>query len=95
MHLKDEQINRLGEKILNDLSTAGQILLKKDRGAALNAVKAAIAADLQAEAALDRDTERVLTENLAALGRGAAEIDRQKMFRMIKAKLAKDRNMVL
>ena len=95
MHLKEEQIHRLGEKILNDLADAGQICLKKDRGPALAAVKAAIIADMQAEAALERDAERVLTENLAALGKGAAEIDRQKMLRMIKAKLAKDRNMVL
>ena len=95
MHLKDEQIRRLGEKILNDLASAGQIVMKKERGAALAAVQAAITANLQAEAALERDAERVLTENLAALGRGAAEIDRQKMLRMIKAKLAKDRNIVL
>lgn len=95
MFLKEEQIHRLGEKIVNDLAAAGQVVMKRERGALLAAVKAAISSDLQAEAALERDAERVLTENLAALGRGAAEIDRQKMFRMIKAKLAKDRNIVL
>ena len=95
MHLKEEQINRIGEKILNDLTAAGQIVMKKERGAALSAVKAAIIADLRAEAVLEQDAERVLSENLAALGRGAAEIDRQKMLRMIKTKLAKDRNIVL
>lgn len=95
MRLREEQINRLGEKILNDLVAAGEVVLKSERGAALAAIKAAISADLQAEDTLERDAERILQENLAALGRGAAEIDRNKMLRMIKEKLAKDRKIVL
>jgi hypothetical protein len=95
MRLKEEQINRLGEKILNDLIAAGEIVLKGERGAALAAIKAAISADIQAEESLERDAERIMLENLAALGRGAAEIDRHKMLRMIKDKLAKERKIVL
>jgi hypothetical protein len=95
MRLKEEQINRLGEKILNDLTAAKEVLLKGERGAALAAIKAAINADIQAEESLERDAERILQENLAALGRGAAEIDRHKMLRMIKDKLAKERKIVL
>lgn len=95
MRLKEEQIHRLAEKILNDLTVANEMVLKGERGAALAAVKAAISADIQAEDALERDAERILQENLAALGRGAVEIDRHKMLRMIKDKLAKDRKIVL
>jgi hypothetical protein len=95
MRLKEEQLNRLGEKILNDLIAANEVLLKGERGAALAAIKAAISADIQAEDALERDAERILQENLTALGRGAAEIDRNKMLRMIKEKLAKERKIVL
>jgi len=95
MRLKEEQINRLGEKILNDLIAANEVLLKGERGAALAAIKAAIIADIQAEDSLERDAERILQENLAALGRGAVEIDRHKMLRMIKDKLAKERKIVL
>ena len=95
MRLKEEQINRLGEKILNDLIAAGEMLLKGERGAALAAIKAAICADIQAEESLERDAERILQENLATLGRGAVEIDRHKMLRMIKDKLAKERKIVL
>jgi len=95
MRLKEEQINRLGEKILNDLIAAKEVLLKGERGAALAAIKAAIIADIQAEESLERDAERILQENLAALGRGAVEIDRHKMLRMIKEKLAKERKIVL
>jgi hypothetical protein len=95
MHLKEEQIQRLGEKILNDLVTAEEVVFKGERGAALAAIRSAIIADLQSEEALERDAERILQENLAALGRGAIEIDRHKMLRMIKEKLAKDRKIIL
>jgi hypothetical protein len=95
MHLKDEQIHRLGEKILNDLAARGEIVLKSERGAALAAIKKAISADLQGEESLERDAERILEENLKALGKGAVAIDRHKMLRMIKEKLARDRKIVL
>ena len=95
MRLKDEQIHRLAEKILNDLIASGEGVLKGERGAALAAVKTALAADLQAEAALERDAERILEENLKALGKAAVEIDRHKMLRMIKDKLAKERKIIL
>ena len=51
MHLKEEQIQRLGEKILNDLVTAEEVVFKGERGAALAAIKSAITADLQSEEA--------------------------------------------
>jgi hypothetical protein len=95
MHLKEEQIHRLGEKILNDLTAAGEITLRAERGATLSLIKSAIIADIKAEEGLERDAERILEENLAALGRAAAEIDRHRMLRMIKEKLAKDRKIVL
>jgi len=95
MRLKEEQIHRLGEKILNDLIVAGEVVLKAERGVLLTAIKSAVSADLQVEASLERDAERILQENLAALGKGAAEIDRQKMLRMIKDRLAKERKIVL
>jgi hypothetical protein len=95
MHLKDDQIARLAEKVLTDLAASGHMHLKAERGAALNAVKAAIAADLKAEESLERDAEALLEQNLKAMGSAAAAIDRHKMFRMIKDKLAKDRKIVL
>jgi hypothetical protein len=94
MRLKDEQIGRLAEKILEDLTKAGLIELKKERGAALSAIKDAIVIDIKAEEALERDAEKLLDQNLAAMG-GGAGIDRQKMLKMIKEKLAKDRKIVL
>ncbi len=95
MRLKEEQIARLAEKILADLTAADHVVLKKERGAVLAGVREAIAADIQAEAALEKDAEALLEQTLRSMGRGAAEIDRHKMLRMIKEKLARERKIVL
>lgn len=95
MFLKDDQISRLAEKVLSDLVTSGLIKLKSERGAALNAVKAAVIKDIKAEESLERDAENLLDQTLRSMGNGASSIDRHKMFRMIKDKLAKERKIVL
>jgi len=93
MHLKDEQIGRLAEKVLGDLERAGLVTAKQGRGALLAAIKSAIAADLKVEEALERDAEALLEQTLRAMGGDG--IDRHKMLRMIKDKLAKERKIVL
>ena len=94
MRLKDDQIGKLGEKVLADLTAAGQIVLKKERGVILAAIKEAVRADIKAEEDLEKDAENLLEQTLRSM-RGGAEIDRHKMLRMIKEKLAKDRKIVL
>lgn len=95
MRLKEEQIARLAEKVMTDLAAAGLMTLKAERGVALNAVKAAIASDMKGEESLDRDAETLLEQTLRSMGSGASAIDRHKMLRMIKEKLAKERKIVL
>ena len=94
MRLKEEQISRLAEKILADLTAGRLITMKQERGVLLAGIKSAITGDLKAEEALEKDAEKLLDQTLAAMG-GKTEIDRHKMLRMIKEKLAKDRKMVL
>ena len=94
MRLKDEQIDRLAEKVVADLTASGLITIKRERGAVLSGVREAIKADIQAEETLERDAEVLLEQTLRAM-RGGPEIDRHKMLRMIKEKLAKDRKIVL
>lgn len=95
MRLKEEQIARLAEKILAELTAAGQISLKKERGKILAGIREAIVADIHKEALLEKDAETLLEQTLRSMGKGAAEIDRHKMLRMIKEKLAKERKIVL
>ena len=94
MRLKDDQILRLAEKVLNDLATAQLITLKKERGAVLAAIREAVAADMRVEQSLERDAEALLEQTLKSVG-GGQDIDRHKMLQMIKVKLAKERKIVL
>ena len=94
MHLKDEQIARLAEKVLGDLERAALVQAKQGRGALLAAMKSAVFADLKVEESLERDAEALLEQTLRGIG-GGDGIDRHKMLRMIKDKLAKERKIVL
>jgi len=94
MRLKEDQIGRLAENILGDLTAKGLLSVKKERGTLLSAIKAAITADIKAEESLEKDAENLLEQTLRSMGREAG-IDRHKMLRMIKEKLAKDRKIVL
>jgi hypothetical protein len=94
VHLKDDQIIRLAEKVLDDLLAAKLVMVKKERGKLVQAIRDALAADQKTEETLERDAERLLEQSLAAMG-GGAGIDRHKMLRMIKEKLAKERKIVL
>ena len=95
MRMKEEQIKRLAEKVYSDLAADGLIEPRLERGAVVAGIAGVIAADLKRELNLERDAERLLDETIAAMGRGAADIDRRKMLRMIKQKLAQERKIVL
>jgi hypothetical protein len=95
MRLKQEQIQRLAEKVFNDLSTNALITLHGERGVIVDAISSVISKNFAAEQSLERDAERLLDETIAGMGRGAADIDRRRMLKMIKDKLAKERKIVL
>ena len=94
MRLKKEQIDRLAEKVIADLTNEKLVVFKKERTAVLETIKAVIRDDISKEEELEREAERLLEQTLRAAG-GGADIDRHKMLKMIKQKLAKDRNIVL
>ena len=95
MRLKEEQIKRLAEKVYSDLADEGLIVQRHERAAAVQGIVKAIMQDISREQNLERDAEKMLDDTIAAMGRNAADIDRRKMLRMIKEKLAKDRKIVL
>ncbi len=95
MKLKQEQINRLAGKVYNDLSVNALITPRGERGTVVDAIARVILQNFAGEQSLERDAERLLDETVAAMGRGAADIDRRRMLKMIKEKLAKERKIVL
>ncbi len=94
MRLKDEQIDRVAERILTDLADSSLIILKKERSKASVCIREVMKADMAVEDQLERDAEQLLEKTLRAMG-GGEEIDRHKMLKMIKTKLAKERKIVL
>jgi hypothetical protein len=94
MRLKKEQIERLAEKILADLTDTELLSFKKERMQVLASIRGVIQEDIRKEEELEKEAERLLEQTLRASG-GGADIDRHKMLKMIKQKLAKERNIVL
>jgi hypothetical protein len=94
VRLKKEQIDRLGDIIFSDLESAQLVSLKADKKHILDAIKGVIVNDMKSEEDLEKEAERILDQTLRATG-GGTGIDRHKMLRMIKEKLAKERNIVL
>lgn len=95
MKLKQEQIQRLAGKVYNDLSKNGLITPRGERGVVVDAIFKVISQNFAGEQNLEKDAERLLDETIAGMGRGAADIDRRRMLKMIKEKLAKERKIVL
>lgn len=95
MRLREEQIKRLAEKIYSDLVAEGLLKPRSERGTAVDGIARAISADFSREQTLERDAERLMDETMASLGKGSGDIDRRKMLRMIKEKLARERKIVL
>lgn len=95
MRLKEEQIHGLAEKVYHDLAADLLVTPRGERGAVVTGIARAISQNFAEEQKLERDAEKLLDETLDALGRGAAEIDRRRMLKMVKDKLAKERNIVL
>ena len=95
MRLKEEQIRGLAEKVYNDLVAENLITPRGERGAVVAGIAGAISKNFAAEQKLERDAEKLLDETLDAMGSGAAQIDRRRMLKMVKDKLAKERKIVL
>ncbi|GMR04682.1 MAG: DUF507 family protein [Thermodesulfobacteriota bacterium] len=88
-----EQVEKISGLILKRLKETGLIVFKADEEVVLERVQEAILADLRAEDALDREVEEILKSHSGELDSG--EVDYRKMFRMIKGKLAREREVVL
>ena len=95
MKLKQEQLQRLAERVYSDLDREGLVTPRAERGRIIEGISAAISRDFDQEQALERDAEKLLDDTIRSMGRAAADIDRRKMLKMIKDKLARERKMVL
>jgi len=92
MRLKEFQVKLVCQKLLLTLRTNQLIKLKKPEGEILSKMAEIFIKDLKVEDALDREVEKLLEQYAAKMG---SNIDREKMFQMIKKQLIKERNVII
>lgn len=88
----DEQLLRIAERLLTDVLEQGGVLLKGERRMTTAAIVAALRGNLDQEQNLDAEAKALLEAHLQQAPLG---VDRQKLFLMIKKKLAEDRGIPL
>ncbi|MDP2916162.1 MAG: DUF507 family protein [Candidatus Aminicenantes bacterium] len=92
MRLNKNQIEHLGFLILRNLRKDGKILVE-EKTSLLNETIALITEEFQKEDQLDQEVRELLGKHMEKIRR--ENLEYQTMFRMIKTKLAKERNIVL
>jgi hypothetical protein len=92
MRLNRNQIEHLAFLIVRNLQKDGKVLLE-DKDKLLEELISLIADEFQKEDQLDQEVREILSKHMEKIRR--ENIEYQTMFRMIKTKLAKERNIVL
>lgn len=95
MRLKESQVKLLCQKLLVGLRSKQLVQLKKSDPEILNRMQEIFLRELKLEDDINLQAERILAENLRKLGVKGDQIDREKMFEMIKKQLIKDKNIIL
>ncbi len=92
MRLNKNQIEHLSFVIVRNLTRDGKVLIE-DRARVLEEVTVLITEEFLKEDKLDQEVREILSKHMEKIRR--ENIEYQTMFRMIKTKLAKERNIVL
>jgi hypothetical protein len=92
MRLNRNQIEHMAFVIVRNLTKEGKVILE-DRGKIVEDVISLITEEFQKEDQLDQEVRDILSQHMEKIRR--ENIEYQTMFRMIKTKLAKERNIVL
>jgi hypothetical protein len=89
--MKPEEIEKLAEVLLQDLSGAQLIVLKADKTAVKSTIKDIIAKNFAEEQQIEQEARKLLAANKPA----GNDLDEHKMFLLIKQKLAQQKGFVL
>ncbi|WP_027716530.1 DUF507 family protein [Desulfuromonas sp. TF] len=92
MRFTDLQIRRMADHLLSALVDRGGGTLKAGRGVVLARIEEIIRAEMTKEQELDKEVLELMESQLR---NAPADIDRQKLFLMIKKKLAEERGIPL
>jgi len=93
MRLSDKQIDKLSFALLEGLKKNDNLGFLAKESEVLSCIKNVIAEDAAGEARLDREVKKLMEAYADQIDKG--EVDSRKAFGMIKAKLAKEKGIVL
>ncbi len=92
MRLNKNQIEHMAFIVVRNLTREGKVIFE-DKNKLLEDITAMITEEFQKEDQLDQEVREILSQHMEKIRR--ENIEYQTMFRMIKTKLAKERNIVL
>ena len=92
MKIKQEEVQRVCRLVLEKLKEKKLITMKVKEASIYEALVETFLKNVEQEAAIDQEATRILDENTDQYG---ADVDRQKMYLLIKRKIAKERGFVL
>ena len=93
MRLSKERIRHMSESLVTRLQEEGHIALVGDRKAFVEQIDHAIIEELSVEDRLNAEVRQLLKAHEQDIERGHADF--QKMFTMVKSKLARERGIIL
>ncbi len=93
MKIKQEQIERVCRLVLEHLKEKKMVIFKAPEPQVYQKLVNTFVKNIQQEDAIDEEAKRILEETLANASDDS--LDRQKMFLMIKRKIAKERGFIL
>lgn len=93
MRLKKEQIQKIAEKVLEQLEKSKQIIAKADRTTLLQKIEQVMIANFQAEDRIDDEAKRLMDQFRQQISAGA--MNEHDLFQKIRKQLAKDKKFVL
>jgi len=92
MRLNKNQIEHLGSLILRNLTKEGKIIFE-DKSRLLEEVSSLLVEEFQKEEHLDQEVRELLSKHIEKIRKD--NIEYQQMFKLIKAKLAREKGIVL
>ncbi len=92
MKLNKNQIEHLAFMTVRNLTKEGKVLIE-DKNRLVETIIALLTEEFQKEDRLDQEVREILSKHMEKIRK--ENIEYQTMFRMIKTKLAKERNIVL
>ena len=93
MRLSKERIRHLSESIATRLQQEGQVTIVGDRKAFVEQIDHAIVEELSVEDRLNAEVRQLLNAYEHDIEKG--HVDYQRMFTMVKTKLARERGIIL